>query len=88
VIPDDVEPTAAELAQIEREWPLIAAEVAVVEAEILALCAKPGPSELDWQRLRRARRRVLREAAELYGRPAVPAPVPMPVRVRGMARAA
>lgn len=63
---DEAEPSAAELAAIEREWPLIEAELAVVEAEIAVLCAD-RPSELDWQRLRRARRRVLRAAATLYG---------------------
>lgn len=62
---DESEPSAAELAAIEREWPLIEAEMAVVEAETAVLCAA-RPSELDWQRLRSARRRVLRVAAALY----------------------
>lgn len=52
------EPTAADLAAIEAEWPLIDAELAVVEAEARIL--RPGgPSPLDWRRLRHAERRVL-----------------------------
>lgn len=61
----DDEPTAAELAAIDVEMPLIKAEVAVVNAEIAILCAPHCPTDLDWQRLRRARRQVLREAAAL-----------------------
>jgi hypothetical protein len=58
------EPTAGDLAEIDEEWLLIAAEIAVVEAEIAMLCAPvDGASEMDWRRLRRARARVLREAA-------------------------
>ncbi len=66
----DAEPTAADLAAIDIESPLIAAEVAVVDAEVAIVCAPRGPSDLDWQRLRRARRQVLREAAALAARPA------------------
>jgi hypothetical protein len=52
------EPTAADLAAIEAEWPLIDAELAVVEAE--ARMFRPGgPSPLNWRRLRRAERQVL-----------------------------
>ncbi len=61
----DDEPTAAELAAINVEMPLIVAEVAVVNAEIAILNAPHGPTDVDWQRLRRARRMVLREAAAL-----------------------
>jgi len=53
------EPSAVELAAIEAEWPVMAAELAVVDAEIRALSAAGGPSPLDWRRLRRAERRVL-----------------------------
>jgi hypothetical protein len=53
------EPTAADLAAIEREWPLIAAELDLVDAEITALCAGERLSELDRRRLRRTERRVL-----------------------------
>jgi Family of unknown function (DUF6284) len=56
---DDREPTAADLAVIEAEWPLIEAELAAVDAQIRALSAAGGPSPLDWRRLRRVERRVL-----------------------------
>jgi Family of unknown function (DUF6284) len=59
-------PTAAELAEIEREAPLIEAEIDLVDAEIRVLCATPHPSELDWRRWRRANSKVAREAAALY----------------------
>jgi hypothetical protein len=55
-------PTVDELAAIEREWPLIEAEMALVDAEIRVLTATGGPSPVDWRRLRRAEHRVLREA--------------------------
>jgi len=54
-------PSAAELAAIELEMPLIRAEVDLVGAEIRVLTAEPHPSELDWRRLRAAERRVSRE---------------------------
>jgi hypothetical protein len=59
------EPSAAELAAIENEWPLIEAELAVVDAEIRLLNNDGGPTPLDWRRLRRAEARVLRVTAEL-----------------------
>jgi hypothetical protein len=52
------EPTAADLAAIEDEWPLIDAELAVVDAEI-RLLHQGTPAPLDWRRLRRAERRAL-----------------------------
>ncbi|MGC4814115.1 DUF6284 family protein [Micromonospora sp. DT228] len=60
------EPTAAELAAIDAEWPLIAAELDVLDAEITLLYAEDhgGPTELDWRRLRRAVARVTRAAAD------------------------
>jgi len=66
------EPTAAELAAIDYEWPLIEAELAVVDAEIEIIRATHGPTELDWRRLRRARHRVLRQAAALAQTGTVP----------------
>jgi hypothetical protein len=69
---DGDEPTAAELDAINDELPLIAAEVAVVDAEIAIISAPHGPTDLDWQRLRRARRVVLREAAALASHTAPP----------------
>jgi hypothetical protein len=64
-IPDD-EPSAEELAEIERESGLIAAEMALLDAEIRILYAEDDPSAVDWLRLRRALRDVLNENAELY----------------------
>lgn len=65
-----VEPTAADLAAIESEWPLIAAELDVLDAEITMLYAEDhgGPTILDWRRLRRAEARVTRAAADLADR--------------------
>jgi len=65
------EPTPDDLAEIEREMPLIEAEIDLVDAEIRMLTAVGGPTPLDWRRLRRAEARVTRVAAEL----AVPAAV-------------
>ena len=64
------EPTAADLAAIETEWPLIAAELDVLDAEITMLYAEDhgGPTVLDWRRLRRAEARVTRAAADLAAR--------------------
>ncbi|GAB1695038.1 DUF6284 family protein [Krasilnikovia sp. M28-CT-15] len=66
------EPTPADLAAIEDEWPLIEAELDVVNAEIAMLYAadRGGPTVLDWRRLRRAEARVTRVAAELAAKPA------------------
>lgn len=60
-------PTAADLAAIEAEWPLIAAQLDLLDAEITLLYAEDrgGPSPLDWRRLRRAEARVTRIAADL-----------------------
>jgi Family of unknown function (DUF6284) len=64
--PEDDEPSAEDLAAIERESGLISAEPALLDAEIRILSAEGDPSAVDWQRLRRAVREVLRESAELY----------------------
>ncbi|MGK5442661.1 DUF6284 family protein [Micromonospora sp. URMC 105] len=68
--PVTAEPIAADLAAIEAEWPLIAAELDVLDAEITLLYAEDhgGPTALDWRRLRRAEARVTRAAAELTAR--------------------
>lgn len=55
----DEEPTQAELAAIEQEWPLIAAELELLEAEISPIVAGQAPTVLDRRRIRRAQRRVL-----------------------------
>jgi hypothetical protein len=56
---DTEEPTPADLTAIEAEWPLIEADLSLLDAQIRALAAEGGPSPLDWRRLRRARRRAL-----------------------------
>ncbi len=71
----DAGPSPDELDAIETERPLIEAEIALLDAQITILNAVPGPSELDWRRLRRAQHRVLREAAALASRPAAAAPL-------------
>jgi hypothetical protein len=58
-------PSAVELAEIEREWPLIAAELDLLDAEIATLAAGGRLSLLDRRRVRRAERRVLEVGREL-----------------------
>jgi hypothetical protein len=66
------EPTPEALAAIEAAWPLIEADMDVLDAEIAVINAADhgGPTELDWRRLRRAEARALAVAAELASRPA------------------
>jgi hypothetical protein len=59
----DQEPTASELRDIENEWPLIAAELAVVDAEVAALQTGTEFCELDRRRLRRAQAQLTRQIA-------------------------
>lgn len=70
--PIDVGPSRADLEAIEAEWPLIAAELDLLDAQITLICADDhgGPSPLDWRRLRRAEARVTRVAVDLAARPA------------------
>jgi hypothetical protein len=65
-------PSTADLEAIEAEWPLIAADLDVLDAEIAIIYAADhgGPTVLDWRRLRRAEARVTRIAAELTAGPA------------------
>ncbi|WP_030618557.1 DUF6284 family protein [Streptomyces achromogenes] len=63
---DWIEPTSAELDAIEREMPLILADVDLLDAQIITL--DRIPSELDERRMRRARRRVLAERTALANR--------------------
>ncbi|WP_433010326.1 DUF6284 family protein [Kribbella sp. CA-294648] len=62
------EPTPADLAAIEREWPLIAAELELLDTEISYINAGPAASALDRRRVRRAQRRVLEIGRELADR--------------------
>lgn len=64
-------PSPAELAAIEAEQPLITAEVELLDAQIRVLCAGEAASDLDWRRLRRAEKRVAREALALRRVPLV-----------------
>lgn len=60
------EPTAAELAAIEREMPLIEAEMNLLDAQIRLLMAEGrGPTQLDRRRVRRAEHNVLRAAIQV-----------------------
>ncbi|ELP70832.1 DUF6284 family protein [Streptomyces turgidiscabies] len=54
---DWMEPTAAELDAIDREMPLILAQVDLLDAQIITM--DRTPTELDVRRIRRARRKVL-----------------------------
>ncbi|MFH9233753.1 DUF6284 family protein [Streptomyces globisporus] len=64
--PFDGEPSDAELDAIEAESPLTLAEVALLDAQIMAIDCTPN--ELDYQRIRRARRRVLAARRDLANR--------------------
>ncbi|MGW9305134.1 DUF6284 family protein [Streptomyces cyaneofuscatus] len=66
--PFDGEPSDAELDAIEVESPLILAEVALLDAQIMTI--DRTPNELDQQRIRRARRRVLSARRDLANRAA------------------
>ncbi|WP_148667951.1 DUF6284 family protein [Streptomyces sp. WAC05950] len=65
---DDLEPSVAELEAIEIELPLILAERDLLDAQIMTLDRMP--TEVDEQRLRRARRRVLAARTALENRAA------------------
>lgn len=64
----DGEPSNAELDAIDREMPLILADVALLDAEIASI--DRTPTELDERRIRRARRRVLAARRDLTNRTA------------------
>lgn len=66
--PFDGEPSDTELDAIEIETPLILAEVALLDAQIMTI--DRIPSELDARRIRRARRRVLAARRDLANRTA------------------
>ncbi|GGQ12601.1 DUF6284 family protein [Streptomyces roseolilacinus] len=63
-----MEPTAAELDAIDREMPVILADVELLDAHIVTL--DRTPSELDERRIRRARRRALAARVALVNRAA------------------
>jgi hypothetical protein len=72
-----MEPTAAELAAIEEEMPVILADVDLLDAHITTL--DRTPTELDERRIRRARRRALAARVALVNR------TPRQARTRGAA---
>ncbi|WP_371548710.1 DUF6284 family protein [Streptomyces sp. NBC_00554] len=63
---DFMEPTAAELDAIDREMPVILADVDLIDAQIIAL--NHTPNELDTKRVRRAFGRVLMARRALANR--------------------
>ncbi|WP_416754913.1 DUF6284 family protein [Streptomyces sp. FW42] len=63
---DFMEPTDAELDAIEREMPVILADVDLLDAYITTL--DRTPTELDNRRIRRARRRALAARLALLNR--------------------
>ncbi|WP_326722103.1 DUF6284 family protein [Streptomyces sp. NBC_00243] len=65
---DFMEPTTAELDAIEREMPVIRADIELLDAQIIAL--NHAPNEVDTRRLRRAFGRVLEERRALANRTA------------------
>ncbi|MFD9564787.1 DUF6284 family protein [Streptomyces sp. NPDC059994] len=71
---DWIEPTDAELDAIEREMPVILADVDLLDARIMTL--DRTPNELDARRIRRARRRALAARVALLNR--TPGTLPLP----------
>ncbi|MFD6415010.1 DUF6284 family protein [Streptomyces sp. NPDC060194] len=59
-------PSAAELDAIDREMPVILADVDLLDAQIIAM--DRIPTELDARRIRRARHRVLAARRALANR--------------------
>ncbi|MGZ2360605.1 DUF6284 family protein [Streptomyces sp. 372A] len=66
---DFMEPTDAELDAIEREMPVIVADVELLDAQIMTI-DRPA-SELDVRRIRRARNRVMAARRDLTNRTTV-----------------
>ncbi|WP_334666224.1 DUF6284 family protein [Streptomyces cyaneofuscatus] len=66
--PFDSEPSNAELDAIETEMPLILADLDLLDAQIMTI--DRTPTELDQQRIRRARRRMLVARRDLANRTA------------------
>ncbi|MFK8849400.1 DUF6284 family protein [Streptomyces sp. Ac-502] len=66
------EPSAADLAAIETEMPVLVAEVELLDARIAALDT-PVP-EVTIRRIRRARRKLIAARLALANRPGEPVP--------------
>ncbi|MEW9511803.1 DUF6284 family protein [Streptomyces bacillaris] len=69
------EPSDVELDAIELEMPAILADVALLDAQIMTI--DRTPTELDHQRIRRARRRVLAARRDLANRTATESGAPV-----------
>ncbi|MFI7234284.1 DUF6284 family protein [Streptomyces cyaneofuscatus] len=67
--PFDGEPSNVELDAIELEMPAILADVDLLDAQIMTI--DRTPTELDHQRIRRARRRVLAARRDLTNQTAM-----------------
>ncbi|MFF7330654.1 DUF6284 family protein [Streptomyces sp. NPDC008150] len=65
---DYMEPTPGELEAIEREMPELLADVDLLDALIIAM--DRTPTELDRQRIRRARRRLCAARRDLVNQAA------------------
>lgn len=59
-------PTPADLAEIEREWPLIEAELELLDVQLSILNGAGRVDDLVVRRLRHARQAVIREALAHY----------------------
>jgi hypothetical protein len=59
-------PTVEDMAALVAEEPLIDAGTALVDAQIIAVTAEGGPTPLDLLRVRRAQRRLAREAVAYH----------------------
>lgn len=62
------EPNAADLAAIEDEWPLIEAEIELLDVQLVILDARRPVDEVTARRLHRARDAVVGEALRYYTR--------------------
>lgn len=69
----DREPSAADLAAIEAEWPWIKLDLAELDAEIAEIVAGPAGAALAWRRYRRLQQRLLGAVRVVAGRGAVAA---------------
>jgi hypothetical protein len=62
------DPTPAELDAIEDEWPLIEAELDLLDVQVSILAGHGRVDDLEAQRLRNARTAVVRESLAWYRR--------------------
>lgn len=64
------EPRPCDLAAIEDEWPVIAAELDELDCVIRIVTAAHSPTEVDVRRYRHAQRQVLRQMRAYLARTA------------------